>query len=279
MSVDLQLAESFAANHHEEAAGLLASMETGATLEFVDAVSDETAAPLLGHMPPIDAARIVSGLDPARATELLRTLGHHRSVLILRRLDRERADAIITGLPDDMASKIARRIRYPKGSAGWLADTSADPLPDNLRAADAVERGLDPRFPYVYLVDADHRLVGAVHLNDILTRPDHRVLATMARPTPIRISARTNAAELATHRAWSDLDVLPVVDSRGVYVGALRHKVLRQLQSAPSATGVTATSFASMLELAEIYWMGLSSVVLPVSRPAVDLHQESSNER
>jgi len=279
MSIELRLAESFASEHGAAAAKVLVSIDSVAAADFLGSVSEETAATLLAHMRPPDAARCILEIDRARAADILQSLGLHRSVLVLRSLDRTTRDSMVSGLPAGFASNVERHLRYPEGSAGWFADSSAFPFSESLSVAEARKLGFDPRFPCVYLVDPEQRLVGVVDISEIMSGSDRETLNTLAAPTPLRISARTGAAELRRHRAWTHLDVLPVVDSRGVYLGALRHKLLRQLESAPPTTGDAGSPLVSVLQLAELYWSGLSSAMLPFSgRPASLFDQESPHE-
>jgi magnesium transporter len=279
MSIDLRLAESFAAGHGASAAKTLASIDSVAAAAFLGSVADETAATLLAHMSPHDAARCILKIDTAKAADIFQSLGLHGSILVLRTLDRTARDSIISVLPPAFASRIERHLRYSEGSAGWLADSSVIALPESLRVAEAREESFDTRIPYVYLVDPEQRLVGVVMIRDIMTRPGHEALNTLATLTPVRVSARTGAAELTRHRAWTHLDALPVVDSRGVYLGALRHKMLRQLENSPPTTGDAGSPLLSVLELAELYWSGLSSAMLPFSGGTISpVDQESPHE-
>jgi magnesium transporter len=266
MSSELQLAASFATRHQKATAHILESHAAADAAAFIETLEAESAASLVAQMSPSSAARCLSAMGADRAAEFLGLIGYHRAVLALRWLDGTERDAIISRLPTSFASRIQRLLRYPKGSAGWLADNSAAPLPHDYSVAAARKGSLNPRFPYVYLVDADQRLVGATHISDILASPDGKPLNTIARTDPISVSARTTAADLRSHRAWAKLDVLPVVDSRGRYIGALRHKVLRRLYGPRSMAGDVDPSLLSILELAELYWKGLASVFLPISR-------------
>jgi len=262
------LAETFADNHAVEAARVLESVEPTAVARFLESVDPAVAAVLTANMSPSDAARCVAKMETVHATRLPQSWGLHRSVSILRRLDPVVRDAIVAGLPRVFAAAIERRLRYPEGSAGWMADYSIEALPETTPVAEARKRANDPRIPYIYLVDSEQRLTGTVHLIDLTTAPGNEALIRIAKRSPLRVSAQTGAAELVNHRAWADFDVLPVIDDRGRFLGVLRHKNLRQLQGLRSAGDETDASLASLIDLAEIYWLGLASVILPSSSGA-----------
>lgn len=273
------LAEIFAVNHGVEAARVLASVDPTVVARFLESVDPAVAAVLTGNMSPSDAARCVAQMDTGDATRLPQPWGLHRSVSILRLLDPMVRDAIVAGLPREFAAAIERRLRYPKGSAGWMADCSIEANPETMSVAEAKKRGHDPRIPYLYVVDSEQKLTGTVHLVDLTTAPDNEALIRIAKRSPLRVSAQTGAAELVSHRAWAEFDVLPVIDDRGRYLGVLRHKNLRQLEGPRNAGGGTDASLASLLDLAEIYWLGLASVILPSSSGATaPASSESTHE-
>jgi magnesium transporter len=264
MSTELQLAASFTAGHGQAAAAVLESAQAREVASFIESLDAGTAASLIGHLSPSAAARCIAEMDVGDAADLLCSVGHQRSVLVLQRMNRTAREAVVADLPASFAARVERHLRYPEGSAGWLADSSVDPLPENLPVAEARDAGLDPRFPYVYLVDSDQRLVGVVHIRDIIASPGAERLRVISKTAPVRISALADVADLRRHRAWADLDVLPVVDGRGRFIGALRHQALRRHTGLPSPPDGAGTPLDTILQLAELYWSALSSVFLPV---------------
>jgi Mg/Co/Ni transporter MgtE len=270
------LAEGFAASHAAEAAGVLSAIDPSAAVRFLESIDPAVAAGLTAQLRPSEAAGYISVMEPSAASRLLQPWGLHRSVVILRRLDPLVREPIAARLPREFALAIERRLRYPEGSAGWMADCSIEALPETMSVAEARRREHDPRFPYLYLVDSDYRLTGTVHLIDLVTATDHEPLIRIAKRSPLRVSARTGAAELVKHRAWADFDALPVIDGRGRYLGVLRHKSLRNLRGIERVDGEATAPLASLLELAEIYWLGLASVFLPSSSGAAAPHSSES---
>ena len=59
------------------------------------------------------------------------------------------------------------RLRLPEGTVGASADLTVIPYGLDTTVAAVGAEGLDPRFPYLYVVDGEHRLAGVVHRRDL----------------------------------------------------------------------------------------------------------------
>ena len=62
-----------------------------------------------------------------------------------------------------------------------------------------------------------------------------------------------------------DFDALPVVDGKGVYIGAIRHKDLRRIDTRSPGPVAASSPFSIVLDLSELYWLGLSDVLRGLS--------------
>ncbi len=116
--------------------------------------------------------------------------------------------------------------------------------------------------PYAYVVDDDHRLIGVIHRKALATSDDRARIGNLMSPQVTRIPSAAPFSAVRDHRAWFEFDVLPVVDGSGVLVGVIRHRNVRSSgpthQSAPISQRPLLDTF---LELGELYWGGLTSVV------------------
>ncbi|OMC31851.1 magnesium transporter [Mycobacterium sp. GA-1841] len=184
--------------------------------ELLAIVDPDLAAKVVRSVPATTGSSLLSALDAPHATE------------ILRRLDDDRRDALLGA----MAAERARGLR---GLLSWPEDSVAAHMqPDVLTVspaatvaqavdqirAHAVERPNDSAGAYVYVVEADKVLLGAVRLrNLVLTAADRPVadliddVVTVAPLTDVETAAMT----LIDHR----LDELPVIDTEGRLLGIL----------------------------------------------------------
>lgn len=88
-------------------------------------------------------------------------------------------------------------------------------------------RGFDPATDettvyYLYVTDADGRLVGVLSLRQLLNAPADDVLEDHMETDLITINAETDPEIAAEEMADRDFPALPVIDDTGVLVGVLR---------------------------------------------------------
>ena len=116
--------------------------------------------------------------------------------------------------------------------------------------------------PYAYVVDDEHRLIGVIHRKALASSDVRARIGNLMSTQVIRIPSAAPFSAVRDHRAWFDFDELPVVDASAVLVGVIRHRIVRSSgstqQSAPISQQPLLDTF---LELGELYWGGLTSVV------------------
>ncbi len=265
-----QLATRFATEHPDEVSRRLESLEPAVVARFLEGVTPATAASLIHRMAPAIVAGSVEVMEDGPCIDMLVLVPVQRCVQVLRHVDPQRCGHILSHLPEPLETKVTRILRYPDGSAGAMADTSVDPLPADMTVGDACKISQDPRVPYVYVVGRDHRLAGVVHRRDARAADKQSTLEAIMTTDVIRIPARASVAAVQKHSAWRDLDALPVVDSSGVYVGTIRHKSLRELRESPPLAAGPESPLSTLLDLGELYWVGLDSLVAVLAAKAGD---------
>ena len=267
MRADLGLAARFAADHPEEAAAALEQ------LSFAD------AAALFADLDAPDAAQLVARISAALAVDCLKTMPDRLVASLLGELPLDLAARILmraaqetrrlwlAELPAERAEFLRRKLRYPPGTAGALVDPLVLALPEDLGVAEAqkhLRRSAERAYLYLYVVDREQRLVGALDLRELLQADPRESLASVMHRDVERIAAHADLAAVAGHAAWHDVDALPVVDGAGVFFGVIRHRTMRQL----SAAGVGEEArpvMQTLVSLGELYWTGLSAFLTGVS--------------
>jgi magnesium transporter len=280
MDTMLHFASRYAADHPAEAARRLETLDPGEVATLLGRIDPATAAGVLDHTVPVNAATYIGLMAADRSAEILAQLSTQRAVRVLRHLDSATRERVIRMLPAEYSVQLERVLRFPEGSAGGMADTTVGPLPSDMKVGEARHRARDPRLPYVYVVDREGRLVGVAHKRDVQAGDDAAELNAIVAPGVIRVPAHATGAELQNHRAWRDLDALPVVDRKGVYLGAIRHKKLRELGGPDTRLGGPERPLAGFLDLTEFYWMGLAAMIGALAAETTATHgRERHDER
>jgi magnesium transporter len=269
VKIDLAVATRFLEDHPDKAAAVL------------ERVSFSDAAALLSELDPTLAAQALARLSASLAVDCLRSM-HGEQVAkvlaevpldlaarLLRRAEEETRDRWLTTLPPDRAEQLRRRLRYPPGTAGALADPLVLALPADLPVSEAqkqLRRSAERAYYYIYVVDRDHRLVGALDIRELMLAQTRDSLEGVMHRDPVRIPASSDLATITAHPGWRELDALPVVDSGGVFMGIVRHRTLRQMTGLGTGPGQGEPAVRTLVSLGELYWAGLSAFLAGLGR-------------
>lgn len=270
---DLGLA--FAQSHPQDAARVLASLQSAEAAAFVERVPPRVAAPLLQAMLPLVAASLLEHVEDARAARLLEALGAQAAAAVLRHVPATRRKALLADLPLAVAVPTRIGLGFPEDSVGAWTDLDVLALPPETTAAAALERlrAADHEHERVLVVGEQARLLGVVELAALLRAPAQARLDAVARPAAPTLPAVTSLSAAADHPGWERASALPVVERGEHLVGILRRAtLLRALQqSRPGERSAEGESLAGAL--ARVYWNtlagGVSAAVslLPLEQP------------
>jgi magnesium transporter len=193
-------------------AGVLASLDDEAVADAMEEMEPETQVDVLEDLEPARAADILEEMSPDDAADLIADLSEESKAEILPLMERDEAD------------EVRELLGYPEDTAGGIMTTAYVAIPEDLTAAQTIERlrELEPdaeTIYYVYVVDAQGRLVGVLSLRDlIVAKPDTPIREFMHKE-PVAVSALTPQDEVAQVVARYNLLAVPVVDDQGVLLG------------------------------------------------------------
>lgn len=233
MEIERRLSRTLLEAHPEEAARALETLDAARAAAVLADGPADVAAGALARTVPHAAASVLTALHPARAAALLAALPFDVAAAHLRRIDAGAREERIAALPDPLARSFRSLLRFPEGTAGALMDPRVAALADDITAAEALRAlrtAADRALYNVYVVDRDQNLVGVLNLRELLlARPGERLSAVMGDPVH-RLRAGADSLEIVSHPGWQQVHSLPVVDSGGRLLGAIRYRTLRRLE-------------------------------------------------
>jgi magnesium transporter len=234
---------------------------------FFGELPANTVAAVLSQMSISAASEILSMLSPARGAEFTTALPPGSAASLLRHIDPSLRSNLLAELNEDLRDQLHRLLTHPDGTVGAATDPEVLAIPDDLSVDDA-QRLLRRRKATVhhqlYVVDRSRRLIGYLHVRDLVRASPKVAITSVMRPASVQVQASARLANSISHPAWRELDAIPVVDKGGVLLGILRHRQLRRLQSSQARGDLAETLFG----LSELYWMGLSTLMLPIEKDA-----------
>jgi magnesium transporter len=192
------------------------------------AVPHERQAEIFPYYPIARQVRLVKAADNDRLGPLIEAMAADNRADLLRALDDDKVEAILPLVAKAERHDIRLLLSCPEGSAGALMTTEYASLPADVTAGEAVAR-LRSQAPatesiyYIYVLDAQRRLVGIVSLRSlILARPTALVTDLMQRD-PIRVGITALRDEVVQKLARYDFLAIPVVDDDDRLVGIVTH--------------------------------------------------------
>jgi len=204
-------------------------------------LSAEEAASLLKELPPEKAAAALAELDeewlpdllrdfsPAQIAQFFKLVPPPKAVDMLQQLSAAKRRDTLAALPTQAAEKVRSLLRYPEDTAGGIMSTRFIALRDHmtldqvrtlLRGRAEEERTED--IAYLYVTDAQQRLMGIVSLRDLaFRRADRRMDEIMNRDVKF---VRVDADQEALVRQFEHYHYLglPVLDAEGKLVGVVK---------------------------------------------------------
>ena len=254
------LIDRFIRGHPPEAARVLENLPLDEQAAFCGRIPPDLAAALFDTMEPGAAAGCLQRMPAHRAAEALSRVPLERAALLLRRFRPEERQAVLALLPPDPGSHLALLLGCRPDSAGALMDPRVLTLPPEVTAAEArgrMDARPDQASDCFYVVERDQTLAGVLGLIELLSAPPETPVSALMRRERECLRMDDSLASVRVHPGWLELHVLPVLDGRGRFAGALRHRTLRRLGEADRPPRPDAVGAA----LGELYRIGLSALV------------------
>lgn len=265
MRTEELLLSEFLASHPSDAARLLERYRPEDAGYVLDQVPAEAAAATLSEMSRHRAADCLGAIAPVSAGRILTVIPAPAAASLLRRVDRESRDRILEAM--QAAEPLRRLLRYPEDAIGSAVDLTVPVLPEGLTVAEATDllrQGRHSASQWVYLVDKEQKLRGAVSLSGLMAGEHSALLRSdRLRSDPPSLPASAPIRAVVQHPGWDDFDELPVIERDGVFVGALHHRAVRGLARQGGSGGLAGLDAA--LGLAEAFWVGMYGMLEGVS--------------
>jgi magnesium transporter len=259
---DLTLATTFVEDHPEEAAAVLEQLAFGDTAALLSSLAPELAAQTLTRISPSLAVDCLRSMDSADLVRILQALPLDLATRLLRRATEETRNAWLGAIRPEMAELLRRKLRYPPGTAGAVADPLVLALPDSETVGTAqreLRRSPERAYYYLYVLDREHRLLGALDIRELMLADTKALLTTVMHRDIIAVPATTDLGTVMVHPGWGDLDALPIVDAEGVFFGIIRHRTIRKLAGYQATRQQGDPMLNTVVSIGELYWAGLSA--------------------
>jgi magnesium transporter len=187
------------------------------------------------ELPPNEAAAVIERAQPGEAVEALLALNPAIVQMILAELDKGARRLIAASAPPEVAEQWKRNTKFPRGTIGRVMDAPLSVFHADMTVGEAIE-ALRPLVrtalvTYLFVVDAEGRLLGLVTMRDLLFNERGARLDDVMLKEPFTLSpdlAVPDAMKLTVNRHFPQY---PVIDAEGRLVGAVRGAALFELEA------------------------------------------------
>ena len=206
--------------HPADLATIIDQLSRSDRVGVIVSLDDEAAADAIGEMEPETQVDILEDLEPARAADILEEMDPDEAADLVADLSDESREEILGLMEKDEAEEVQELMTYGEETAGGIMTTEFVAVPATLTAAQTIDRlrELEPTAEtiyYVYVTDADNRLVGVLSLRDLIVAKPSTVISTFMYDEPVAVRTDASQNEVTGVVARYNLLAVPVVDAEG----------------------------------------------------------------
>ncbi|MBK8284031.1 MAG: magnesium transporter [Ahniella sp.] len=249
-------------------------------LELVKTTDSISAAKALAERTDVEAAQILAAINPGFAIE------------ILEQIDEERRPLIAAAAPNGIGQLWLNDRQFEEGTVGRLMERPLAvfrPEATISEVIDALREIIKKTFVvYVFVTEADGRLVGVVAFRELLFASKDQTLAAVMIRNPFALSPNAQLVDAMREVVTRHYPAYPVVDEQGRLVGSVRGQVMFEQQTfeisaqAGSMVGVEkeerlATPWLQAFKFRHP-WLQLNLVTAFIAAGVVGIFQQAINE-
>lgn len=186
-------------------------------------------------LPPEEAAAVIERAQPAEAAAALQELNPAIVQSIIAYLDKGARRLIAASAPPEVAEQWKRNTKFPKGTIGHMMEAPLAVFRPDMTVGEAIE-ALRPLVrtafvTYIYVADAEQRLLGLVTMRDLLFNDRDAPLEEIMLKDPFALSPTLELPEAMKLTVNRHYPQYPVRDTDGKLVGLARGAALFELEA------------------------------------------------
>ena len=242
----------------------VARLEPDARNTLFETLSSSSSAEVIGDLPEEQAADLLEEFSASEAAAIVEELPSASQADVLAEVSDDEAEAIIEAMDAPSADRVRRLMAYPEDTAGGIMiseflaykeDQTVGQVLDDLRTNSEVYS--DYEVQYAYITTGDGKLRGVLRLRDILLSRPSTIIREIMIASPLSVGDQTPLQELISFFDDHRFIGVPVVDSKGVFVGVLRKSAVQE--AAEERASQTFLSFSGIIGGEELRSMTIGS--------------------
>jgi magnesium transporter len=212
--------------HPADIADIVEQLSPQQGAEVIEALDTETAAETIAEAEPETQVSIMQQLNDQTATEIITEMEPDDAADLLDDLPDAFSDELLEHMGQEEAEDVKELMAYDEDTAGGLMTTELVAISAHLTCEDTINRlrQLAPKAEtiyYVYVVDAEERLVGVLSLRDLVISAPARVVGDVMVKNVIHVYVEDHADQVAQIIGRYNLLAVPVVSEEEKLLGII----------------------------------------------------------
>jgi len=198
------------------------SHKEGAT--FFKDLDVDVAAEALSELKPETQVDIISEMETDKAADIIEEMPPDEAADILSDLPMDKAKEILESIEKEEAEDIQELLSHEEDTAGGVMTNEFIAYPPETTIREAIEKfrkdaEVIETVYYIYVIDANEKLIGVVSLRDMLLADLDAKLLDIMETKLKTVGPETDETEVAEIISKYNLVALPVVDAEGFMLG------------------------------------------------------------
>ena len=259
------LSHKFLENHPKDAARVLERLEPREAALYLEAQYDHAAGSAFASLSSGFALSCMTFISEEKCGDFLCAMPHAQATALLARIDREKREGILRTLPEKIARRLKKAIAVPDGYIAGAIESSVMVVNQKLSAADATRQARksgDRLEDYIFVVDDNDCLTGTLNARELLLCDPKKEVAVIMNRKVVSLPLRTSLAAVASHPAWRQYHILPVIDRNGRFQGILRRDRLAIGDSSYNSGRELQGVLDAIFVLAFAYWSAVAKLTV-----------------
>lgn len=259
---------------------------------MTDSETPRSLSEIVRELDPQGAADHLHGLDDVEIARTLTELGPGHAIEILEKFDPERRARVAAATASGEGEQWLEDWNYPEGSVGRLVEAAPAvfrPQTPVTTVIEAMREAVRKRLiTYIFVTDADGKLVGIVTFRELLYSQSSQTLADVMVRDPFFLRPETPLVDAMREVVTRHFPVYPVCNDGGRLIGLVRGQLLFEQQAfeisaqAGALVGVEkeeriATPWARALRFRHP-WLQLNLLTAFIAAAVVGFFQNTVNE-
>lgn len=220
--------------HPADLADILEDMDVHERAAVVESLNEEILAEALEEMDPRVQVSIMRGLEPEKAADILEEMSPDEAADLIADLPTETVKDIFEEMDHKYQETVKGLLAHEEDEAGGLMTTQFMSLSSDKTIVDAlayIRQHADQVdvIYYIYVVDAEGKLLGVVNLRELLSNEIFTPLERIMTSRVITARIDDDAGDLADLFGKYGFRGIPVVDDENHIQGVIRFKALLEI--------------------------------------------------